>query len=103
MMEIHYSDEEEALLAYYLAFQLEDNPEYLAKYREGLEGWWQSISRSENPIWYLIYQLAYPNEVIKDHFGSNILDASMWQLERHPISTIKYVSYIEGSRPDIVC
>jgi hypothetical protein len=27
----------------------------------------------------------------------------MWQLERHPVSTIKYAAYIEGSRPDIVC
>lgn len=43
---IHFSDEEEAYLGYYLAFQLEDNEEYLAKYREGLEGWWHSISRS---------------------------------------------------------
>lgn len=33
MMEIHYSDEEEALLAYYLAFQLENDEGYLQKYR----------------------------------------------------------------------
>ena len=80
MMEIHYSDEEEALLAYYLAFQLEENEQYLARYREGLEGWWQSISRSENPIWYFIYQLAYPNSKQSDHFGNDLLDVAMWQL-----------------------
>lgn len=33
---INYSDEEEAMLCFYLAFQLEDKEEYLAKYREGI-------------------------------------------------------------------
>lgn len=27
----------------------------------------------------------------------------MWQLERHPVSTVKYTAYIEGSRPDVLC
>ena len=36
----HYSDDEEALLAYYLIFQLEEDPELLKKYKKGLEGYW---------------------------------------------------------------
>ena len=35
MYGLHYSDDEEALLGFYVAFQLETNEQYLEKYRQG--------------------------------------------------------------------
>jgi hypothetical protein len=99
---IHFSDEEEALLGFYLAFQLEDNDEYLRKYREGLDGWWHSISRSENTLWYYIYQLAYPLDTQKDHYKNNLIETASWHLSRHPIDTTQTTAFIEGSRNDVI-
>ena len=69
----HYSDDEEALLAFYLTFQLEDDPALLDKYKAGLNGYWQAITMGENPLWYLIYQLSEPNNTATaDYFGNSI-------------------------------
>ena len=38
--------DEEALLAFYLAFQLEEDEDILTLFKEGLNGYWQAISRS---------------------------------------------------------
>jgi hypothetical protein len=46
MHSFHFSDDEEAFLAFYLAFQLEEKPEYLKKYKEGMDSYWVLISRS---------------------------------------------------------
>ena len=91
-MILNYSDEEMAMLAYYLLFQMEDDEALLSYYREGLEDWWYSISFSENPLWYYIYQLAYPDETKTDYYGNNILDTAAWSLSRHPIDTRKYLA-----------
>lgn len=99
-MILNYSDEEMAMLAYYLLFQLEDDEEYLAYYREGIDDWWFSIKYSENPLWYYIYQLAYPDKEIKDYYGNNILDTASWALSRHPIDTRRYCASSEN-RDDI--
>lgn len=87
---INYSDEEMAMLAYYILFQLETDEELLSYYRLGLNDWWQSIQYSENPLWYYIYQLAYPNERKTDAFGNDLLETAAWQLSRHPIDTRQY-------------
>ena len=97
---INYSDEEMAMLAYYLLFQLETDETLLKYYREGLNDWWESISYSENPLWYYIYQLAYPNDTILDRYGNNILETAAWQLSRHPIDTHQY-NASNGNRDDI--
>lgn len=89
-MILNYSDEEMAMLAYYLLFQMEDDEELLGYFREGLEGWWYSMSFSENPLWYYIYQLAYPNETKKDYYGNNLVETAAWALSRHPIDTRRY-------------
>ncbi len=99
-MILNYSDEEMAMLAYYLLFQMEEDEELLSYYREGLEDWWYSISFSENPLWYYIYQLAYPDEVKTDYYGNNILDTAAWSLSRHPIDTRKYLASNEN-RDDV--
>ena len=103
MYDDHYSDDEEALLAYYLIFQLEEDEDLLAKYKAGLNGYWHTICQSETPLWYFIYQLTEPQkENIKDCFGRNILDSSAWALSRYPISTIQYAAFVQGSRPDVI-
>ena len=99
-MILNYSDEEMGMLAYYLLFQMEDDEELLKYYREGIEDWWYSISFSENPLWYYIYQLAYPGETKTDYYGNNILDTAAWSLSRHPIDTRKYLS-TNDNRDDV--
>ena len=99
-MILNYSDEEMGMLAYYLLFQMEDDEELLKYYREGIEDWWYSISFSENPLWYYIYQLAYPGETKTDYYGNNILDTAAWSLSRHPIDTRKYLA-TNDNRDDV--
>ncbi len=89
---LNYSDEEMAMLAYYLLFQMEDDETLLSYYREGLNDWWYSISHSENPCWYYIYQLAYPNEAQTDVYGNNLIETASWSLSRHPLDLRKYLA-----------
>ena len=97
---INYSDEEMAMLAFYLLFQLEDDEELLAYYREALDDWWFSIQYSENALWYYIYQLAYPNEVKTDFYGNNIVETAQWVLSRHPIDLRRYLAS-NSNRDDV--
>ena len=46
LYQFHFSDEEEAYLAYYLIFQLEENPQLREQFRYGLDAYWHSISKS---------------------------------------------------------
>lgn len=89
---LNYSDEEMAMLAFYLLFQLETNETLLDYYREAIDDWWVSIKYSENPLWYYIYQLAYPDKTITDAYGNNILETAAWSLSRHPIDTTQYLA-----------
>lgn len=90
-MIINYSDEEMAMLAFYLLFQMEDDEALLTYYREAITQWWQfSMSMSENPLWYYIYQLAFPNEEKTDYYGNSLIETASWSLSRHPIDTTKY-------------
>ena len=57
MYEKNNPDDQEAFLAYYLMFQLEDDTELLEKYKAGLNGYWQSVCQSETALYYFIYQL----------------------------------------------
>lgn len=99
-MIINYSDEEMAMLGFYLLFQLEDDEELLTYYREALDDWWFSISYSENALWYYIYQLAYPNEEKTDRYGNSLVETASWVLSRHPIDTRRYLA-TNGNRDDI--
>ena len=68
-----------------------------------MEGYLHSISQSENPLWYYIWQLSKPKEAgSKDAFGQSILDVASWQLARSPIDCTKYQAFFEGARPDIL-
>jgi hypothetical protein len=99
----HYSDDEEAYLAYYLIFQLEEDPELLKKYKLGMTGYWHTICQSDTPLWYFVFQLADPeNTELADCFGRNLIDTSAWALSRYPMSTITYQAFVLGSRPDVI-
>lgn len=95
------SDLEMAMLGLYTLFQTEDDKKILSYYKEGLEAWWDLASYTENPLWYYIYQLAYPEKNIKDAYGNNILETASWSLSRHPVSTIKYRAS-NNNRDDII-
>ena len=99
-MILNYSDEEMAMLAFYLLFQLETDEELLTYYRAALDDWWYSMSFSENPLWYYIYQLAYPDEEKTDAYGNSLIDTAAWQLSRHPIDTRRFLASNEN-RDDI--
>ncbi len=89
---LNYSDEEMAMLGYYLLFQMEDDEELLSYYREGLNDWWYSMSFSENALWYYIYQLAYPDSEMTDAYGNSLTETASWVLSRHPIDTRRYLA-----------
>lgn len=48
------------------------------------------MSYSENPLWYYVYQLAYPNEEKTDAYGNSLVEVAAWQLSRHPIDLRRY-------------
>ncbi|HZJ75789.1 MAG TPA: Ig-like domain-containing protein [Clostridia bacterium] len=89
---INYSDEEMAMLAFYVLFQLETDDILLSFYRLALDDWWGSMKYSENPLWYYIYQLAYPEKTVTDAYGNDILETAAWSLSRHPVETIRYLA-----------
>ena len=97
---INYSDEEMAMLGFYLLFQLEDDEELLTYYREALDDWWFSMQYSENALWYYIYQLAYPNEAKTDYYGNNLVDTAQWVLSRHPVDLRRYLAS-NSNRDDV--
>lgn len=94
------SDLEMAMLGFYTLFQTETDEELLSYYRKSLDAWWEIASSTENPLWYFIYQLAYPDKTIKDAYGNNILETASWSLSRHPVSTIRYKAS-NANRDDI--
>lgn len=101
-MFLNYSDEEMAMMAFYLLFQMETDETLLSYYRDAIDDWWVSIKYSENPLWYYIYQLSRPNETVKDAYGNNILETAAWALSRHPVDTTTYLAS-NINREDIMC
>lgn len=87
---LNYSSEEMAMLAFYTMFSLEDDEEILKYYRQAADDWWISIRYSENPLWYIIYQLVYPDREIEDAYGNDIKETAAWSLSRHPADTVMY-------------
>ncbi len=89
---LNYSDEEMAMLSFYVLFQLENDADLLSYYHLALEDWWVSVKYSENPLWYYIYQLAYPDKTVTDAYGNDILKTAAWSLSRHPADTVCYLA-----------
>ena len=97
---LNYSDEEMAMLGFYLLFQEEDDAQLLEIYRSSLDQWWISMQYSENPLWYYIYQLAYPDRAQTDAYGNKLLDTAAWSLSRTPIDMRQW-SATNKNRDDI--
>jgi len=91
--EINYSDEELAMLPFYLVFQYERDPEYLAFYRKALGQWWQNIAREKNPLWTYIYATSKPSLPAD-------LDSSLWMLERIPMDLVEW-TVVNSKRDDL--
>ena len=87
---LNYSDEEMAMLGFYTIFGMETDEELLGLYRSAIDDWWTSIKHSQNPLWYYVYQLAYPDKDIEDAYGNNIVELAAWSLSRHPANTVMY-------------
>lgn len=87
---INYSDEEMAMLGFYTIFGMETDEELLEIYRSAIDDWWVSIKYSQNPLWYYVYQLAYPNKTVTDAYGNDIVELAAWSLSRHPTNTMMY-------------
>lgn len=97
---LNYSDEEMAMLCFYLLFQMETEEELLSKYRLALDSWWRSMQYSENPLWYFMYQLFHPEEVQTDAYGNRMVDTAAWSLGRHPMDLRRWCA--TSSRRDDV-
>jgi hypothetical protein len=91
--EINYSDEELAMLPFYLLFQYERDTRYLGFYRRALSEWWQNIEREKNPLWTFIYASSKP-AVAAD------LDSARWMLQRIPMDLVEW-TVINSNREDV--
>jgi len=91
--EINYSDEELAMLPFYLLFQYERDPEYLRFYRKALGQWWQNIEREKNPLWTYIYATSKP-ALAAD------LDSALWMLQRIPMDLVEW-TVVNSNREDV--
>jgi hypothetical protein len=91
--EINYSDEELAMLPFFLAFRYERDPVMLDYYRRALAAWWKNIQREKNPLWTYIYHTAQP-ESPADMAGA------LWTLRRIPIDLIEW-TVTNSNRKDI--
>ncbi len=97
---LNHSDEEMAMLGFYTLFQLEEDEELLKYYREALDDWWFSMSYSENPLWYYVYQLAYPGEEKTDAYGNSLIKTASWSLSRHPMDLRRFLA-TNANRDDV--
>ena len=62
--EMNYSDEELAMLPFYLLFRYERDAKLLSTYRTALDQWWQNIQREKNPLWTFIYLQGRPGAAV---------------------------------------
>jgi hypothetical protein len=81
--QINYSDEELAMLPFYLLFQYERDPKLLEGYRNALDQWWRNIQRERNPLWTFIYLTGRPD-------AKPDLDAAAWTLYRFPMDLVTW-------------
>ena len=91
--EINYSDEELAMLPFYLAFRYERDPAMLEYYKRALAGWWKNIQREKNPLWTFIYRTAEPAQAAD-------MDGAVWTLHRIPMDLITW-TVTNSHRKDI--
>jgi hypothetical protein len=91
--EINYSDEELAMLPFYLVFRYETEARFLRVYREALEQWWRNIEREKNPLWTYIYATSKPAK-------RPDLASAAWMLQRIPMDLVEW-TVVNSNRPDV--
>ncbi|MGH9722632.1 MAG: hypothetical protein ACRD8O_20670 [Bryobacteraceae bacterium] len=91
---INYSDEELAMLPFYLIFRYERDPQMLVTYRKALDQWWQNMRREKNPLWTFIYAVANPGRDAD-------LAGAVWTLQRIPMDLINW-TVRNSHRKDVV-
>ncbi len=87
--ELNYSDEELAMLPFYLLFRYEKDPRFLEGYRRALSQWWKNIQREKNPLWNYIYMTGEPP-------ATALKKDAVWTLSRIPMDLIDW--RVENSR-----
>jgi hypothetical protein len=92
-VEINYSDEELAMLPFYLLFRYERDAPMLAAYRNALGQWWQNIEREMNPLWTFIYASSNPAKAPD-------LAGAVWMLRRIPMDLVEW-TVVYSTRPDV--
>lgn len=91
---INYSDEELAMLPFYLLFRYERDQRLRYLYQSALDQWWENIQRERNPLWTFIYATAKP-------LPRPLLEQAVHTLYRIPMDLIKW--RVDNSwRKDIV-
>jgi hypothetical protein len=91
--EINYSDEELAMLPFYLLFRYERDARMLAAYRNALGQWWQNIEREKNPLWTYIYATSKPAKAAD-------LNSAVWMLQRIPMDLVEW-TVVNSTRKDV--
>ncbi len=90
---INYSDEELAMLPFYLLIRYEKDPKLLEFYRRALDQWWRNIQREKNPLWTFIY--------FTGRAGAKVdLDGAVWTLNRIPMDLVHW-TVVNSHRKDI--
>ena len=91
--EINYSDEELAMLPFYLVFRYEKDAANLVVFRRAIDQWWENIQREKNPLWTFIYALSRPAAKVD-------LEAAIWTLQRIPLDLVEW-TVVNSHRRDI--
>jgi hypothetical protein len=91
---INYSDEELAMLPFYLAFRYENDLAMLTHYRRALDQWWINIQRENNPLWTFIYKSANSKAAVD-------LEGPVHTLYRIPMDLVNWPAD-NSHRTDIV-
>lgn len=82
--EVNYSDEELAMLPFYILFLYERDEALLKTYRAALGQWWRNIAREANPLWTIIYSTTGAKVDFTDSFRTLYrlpMDLRQWTVE----------------------
>jgi hypothetical protein len=90
--ELNYSDEELAMLSFYLLFRYGKDAALLPVYRRALDQWWKNIQREENPLWTLIYRYGQPGATASRvaPTPTSVWQGPVWTLNRIPLDLISW-------------
>jgi hypothetical protein len=82
-LELNFSDEELAMLAFEPLIRLERDETLRTSHRRAMAQWWQNIAREDNPLWIYIYAQANPGSPAP-------LDRAAHALVRMPLDLVSW-------------